>query len=188
MVPNKKAFNLANTSIFAPICHNHTFHPALSDINLSIWKKKGLATVKDLYIDNVFASFDQLKRKFDLQPTDFFRYLQIRSYARINIRIFEAHNLPGEIYSLLNKDPETKKLVSMFVNVFAAQTAPSTQHLKENIHSCSINARHHLIQYKVVHRLHYSRVNLHSFFPSTRPLCKKYNNLEKHKLSSWYIL
>lgn len=81
----------------------------------------------------------------------------------------------------------------MFANVFAAQTAPTTQHLKEswedeigttisentwckclyNIHTCSINARHQLIQYKVVHRPHYSRVKLHSFFPSTPPICVK---------------
>lgn len=159
----------------------------MSDTRFSIWKRKGLATVKDLYI-NVFASFDQLKRKLNLQPTNFFRYLQIRNYARIH---FETYNLPDELFSLLNKDPEIKKLVSMFVIVFAAKTAPSTQHLKEswqeeigttvsenawckclyNIHTCSINARHQLIQYKVVHRLHYSSVKLHSFFPSTSAIC-----------------
>lgn len=49
----------------------------------------------------------------------------------MNIKSFETYNSPDEVYSLLNKDPETKKLVSMFVNVFAAQTAPST-HLKES--------------------------------------------------------
>ncbi len=149
--------------------------------------------MKDLYIDNVFASFDQLKGKFDLQPSHFFRYLQVRNYTRANILKFEAYNSPGEVYSLLAKEPETKKLVSMFVNVFAAQTAPSTQHLREcwereigttisddawckclsSIHTCSINSRHQLIQYKVIHGLHYSRVKLHSFFSFTSPLCVK---------------
>lgn len=40
-------------------------------------------------------------------------------------------------------------------------------------HTCSINARHQLIQYKVIHRLHYSHVKLHSFFTSNSPLCVK---------------
>lgn len=189
----KKTFNLTNTSIFAPICHNHAFRPSQSDSVFLSWRGKGLVTLKDLYIDNVFASFDQLKRKFDLQSSHFFRYLQIRNYARANISNFETYNQPDEVYSLVTKKPETKKLVSMFVNVFAAQTAPSTQYLRESwekdigttisedawrkclhsIYTCSVNSRHQLIQYKVIHRLHYSRVKLHSFYASTSPLCVK---------------
>ena len=38
-------------------------------------------------------------------------------------------------------------------------------------YSCSVNSRHQLIQYKVIHRLHYSRVKLHSFYPASSPLC-----------------
>lgn len=41
----KKTFNLANTSIFVPIFHNHAFHPFLSAISFSNWKRKGLSTV-----------------------------------------------------------------------------------------------------------------------------------------------
>lgn len=161
----KKTLNLTNTSSFARICHSHAFHPPQSDPVFSIWKGKGLATMKDLYIDNVFASFDQLKAKFDLPPSHFFRYLQVRNYTRANILNFETYNSPDDVYSLLAKEPETKKLVSMFVIAFAAETAPSTQHLREcwereigtvipedawskclySIHACSINSRHQLI-------------------------------------------
>lgn len=158
----KKTFKLTNTSVFAPICCNHTFHPSQLDPVFAIWKGKGLVTVKDLYIDNVFASFDQLRDKFALQPSHFFRYLQVRNYARVKISNFENCNSPDEVYSLLTKEPETRRLVSVIVNVFAAQTAPSTQHLREcwegeigtvisedawckclcSIHTCSINSRH----------------------------------------------
>lgn len=127
----KKTFNLTNIYSFAPICHTHAFHPSQSDPVFSIWKGKGLTTIKDLYIENVFASFDQLKAKFDLPPSHFFRYLQVRNYTRANILNFETYNSPDEVYCLLAKAPETKKLVSMFVNVFAAQTPQSTQHLRE---------------------------------------------------------
>ena len=38
-------------------------------------------------------------------------------------------------------------------------------------HHISINVRHTLIQFKTVHRLHYSR--LHAMYPKTSPLCDK---------------
>lgn len=41
----------------------------------------------------------------------------------------------------------------------------------KNIHNCSIIARLQLIQFKVLHRLHYSKVKLHKFLPQTSPLC-----------------
>lgn len=78
------------------------------------------------------------------------------------------------------------------VNVFMGQTAPSTQHLRgsweseigveisedtwaECVHSiqcCLINWRQ-LIQYKVIRTLHYSCVNLNSFYPSSSLLLKQ---------------
>ena len=43
----------------------------------------------------------------------------------------------------------------------------------DNIHSSSINARHALVQFKVVHRLHYSKSRLHAIYPNSSPLCDK---------------
>lgn len=41
------------------------------------------------------------------------------------------------------------------------------------IHTCSINTRHQLIQFKVIHRLHYSCTKLHSFYATVSPICPK---------------
>lgn len=46
-------------------------------------------------------------------------------------------------------------------------------HSLTQIHRCSINVRHCLMQFKIVHRLHYSKVKLHRLFPSVSPLCEK---------------
>ena len=43
---------------------------------------QGLVTLKDLYINKQFVTFAQLKKKFSLPTTHFFRYLQIRNYVR----------------------------------------------------------------------------------------------------------
>ena len=48
----------------------------------------------------------------------------------------------------------------------------------EHIHECSINARHCLIQFKIVHRLHYSKTKLHKIFPEVSPLCEKCDSME----------
>lgn len=42
-----------------------------------------------------------------------------------------------------------------------------------DIHHCSFDARLQLIQFKVIHRLHYSKVRLHKIFPQTSPLCER---------------
>lgn len=43
----------------------------------------------------------------------------------------------------------------------------------DGIRSCSVNPRIQLIQYKVVHRLHYSKVKLHTIFSDSSPLWLK---------------
>ena len=43
------------------------------------------------------------------------------------------------------------------------------------IHSCSVNGRHHLIKFKVVHRLHYSKARVYTMYPSVSPVCVRCN-------------
>lgn len=42
---------------------------------------------------------------------------------------------------------------------------------EKRIRSCSINSRHQLIQFKVMHRLHYSKSKLHRIFRTISPTC-----------------
>lgn len=48
----------------------------------------------------------------------------------------------------------------------------------QGIRTCSISSNFQLIQYKVVHRLHYSRTKLHFIYPSVSPLCIKCKSSE----------
>lgn len=43
----------------------------------------------------------------------------------------------------------------------------------QHIHQCSVNARHSLIQFKVLLRLHYSITKLNRIFPNISPICDK---------------
>lgn len=39
--------------------------------------------------------------------------------------------------------------------------------------SCSVNSRYKLIQFKVMHRIHYSKTRLNKIFPSISPQCDR---------------
>ena len=43
----------------------------------------------------------------------------------------------------------------------------------EHTHRCSNNARHCLIQLKILHRLHYSKERLHRIYPELSPICDR---------------
>jgi len=79
----KRHFGLQTYSIYAPLAVNHAFPPFLIDIVFLRWKNFGIHNFKDLYIDNVFASFQQLLVKFSLPRHHFFRYLQVRSFVQV---------------------------------------------------------------------------------------------------------
>ena len=55
------------------------------------------------------------------------------------------------------------------------------------INTCSLNARHCLIQFKILHRLHYSKVKLHRIFPEISPICEKCNQVEANLLHSYTL-
>lgn len=89
--PNKPAKILTgNSFIFTTSLRiwqqikSNTFPPSLSDTTFKVWKNKGPATLADFYIDKIFATFTQLKEKFTLLPSHFFRFLQAGDFVRKN--------------------------------------------------------------------------------------------------------
>lgn len=178
-------------SIYAPICQNPCFKPGTMDAVFTQWSDRGLSTIRDLYINNHFATFAQLKSKFGLPAGHFFRYLQIRNFVRQSIPHFETLPEQHSFYEVLIRPPTSKHLISLFVNIFCSAT-PSL-HIKEawisdigeeisdalwaqglnRIKTCSVNARLQLIQFKVIHRLHFSRTKLNRIFPSVSATCDK---------------
>lgn len=64
-------FGLQSFSTYAPLAANHAFPPSLTDGVFLRWERLGINTFKDLYIDNVFASFQQLSERFSLPRQHF---------------------------------------------------------------------------------------------------------------------
>lgn len=145
----------------------------------------------DLYSDGHFASFAQLQDKHSIPNSHLFRYLKIRHYVKQTFEHFESFPTTHPFYDNLQLAPDSKHLISRFVNCFS--TSVSTGHLRvawaqdlnsevsyelwdkavSLIHTCCINSCYRLIQYKVVHRLHYSKTKLNEMFPGVSSQCEK---------------
>lgn len=69
----------------APICSNHAFRPGLEDITFMTWQGKGICSLKDMYIDGHLVSFQQLRVKFNLPNSHFFRFLQLQNFIKASI-------------------------------------------------------------------------------------------------------
>ncbi len=148
---------------------------------------------KDLYIDNSFASFQQLSEKCSLPKQHFFRYLQIHSF--VSSRFPQFPNLPAEspLDTFLKPAPALKGMMSHFyaqihfLRLVSLNSIKSfweadlgeeiTEELWEDaldkLHKSSICAKHGLIQCKIVHRTHLTKVRLSQIYKDVDPTCDR---------------
>ena len=189
----RRHFRLQVISVFAPIHSNPLFTPSIIDKAFWIWKDLGIVSIKQLYISGIFASFDQLTQTFNLQPTHFFRYLQVRDFVRHNFPGFPALPPPTLIDTVLGVNPNLKGSISILYNtLLKSQTTTSDvlrnawsaelgedigpaawEHALSWVHSSSICARHGVLQCKVIHKVHWSKSKLARIYPDIDPNCDK---------------
>lgn len=167
-------------SLLSPITSNYLFKPASFDPGFRQWHRKGIVYFKDLFMNNTVASFQQLSEKFPLPKSDFFRYLQIRHFIVSQLPSLSTPPDNSTVDSNLSFDPLKKGLISNLYNIIMDLKCTPTDKLKtaweedlgfslaENtwshilklVNTSSLCARDCLIQFKVVHRVHMSRVRL----------------------------
>lgn len=186
------AFNLKHLSLSGPISKNILFPPSLNDGAFQIWHTSGLTSLSQLYIDGTFASFTQLKEKFKLPASQFFRYLQMRDFVRKRTLGFPNMPTGTPVEDILHFNTVSKGVTSFIygiINNLSNPPAPfktlwerdlgeefdedTWSSILNRIHSSSFSARHCLIQFKVVHRIHWSRAKIGKIFPNTDPTCPR---------------
>ena len=87
----RRYFGLQSFSAYAPLAANHAFPPSLVDGAFVRWSILGIKNFKDLYIDNVFASFQQLTDKFSLPKEHFFSFCRSAALPVIHFPCFPEH-------------------------------------------------------------------------------------------------
>lgn len=74
-------------------------------------------TIQELYIDKKFGTFDQIKRKYGLPSSDFFRYLQIRDFARKHFPNFERINTHSYMESINKRSLIDRGSISFYYSI-----------------------------------------------------------------------
>lgn len=189
----RKHFKLGDVSILSPLTANVAFPPSLIDGAWTVWSRLGIKSLKDLYMDGVFASFQQLSGKYSLPTSHFFRYLQVRSFVKTLFPNFPNKPSANPIDSLLMPLPNTKGMISSIYNRMYTLRPVNVNSIKtqweedlgseildiewdsilQRVHSSSICAKHGVIQCKIVHRAYWTRVKLSRFFPDVDPTCER---------------
>ena len=188
----KRHFGFQTLSLLAPISPNHIFPPSLIDNAFEIWSNKGIKAFKDLYIDNTFASFQQLAQKFSLPNHHFFRYLQVRNFITRMFPQFPGRPPETSLDIFLQPVPNLKGMISCIYEDIHSISSVSLDSIKTlwegemgdeisedvwddiltNVHRSSICARHGLIQFKIVHRAHFTKVRLSKIY-DVDPTCDR---------------
>ena len=189
----RRAFTLKEMFKNAPLVRNNLFKPSVVDNAFEIWANCGVKMVKDLYLDGTFVTFDHLVNQCGIPRTHFFRYLQLRSFVLSQFDNFPS--LPADsLFDKINKiTPWSKETIGKIYTLISLDNIKPLNILKskweeeldveiseelwqeaiDGIHTSSICQRHRVIQFKVVHRLHWSKVKLSQFQPNTDDLCDR---------------
>uniref|UniRef100_A0A3B3HQU1 Reverse transcriptase domain-containing protein n=1 Tax=Oryzias latipes TaxID=8090 RepID=A0A3B3HQU1_ORYLA len=189
----RRSLHLKNMSIYAPVVKNIMFLPSITDNSFTYWSANGLRTLKDLFIEGQFVSFQRLKSEFKIPKVHFFRYLQLRSFLSTTFTHFPSRPPDSLLENILTFNPQSKGLISkIYTAINSSNTDPLThtkrkweedlatdlsedvwQTALQNIYSSSICLRQRVIQFKVVHRLHWSKVKLAKIKPDLNANCDR---------------
>lgn len=156
-----------------PTCNNQLFPPARIDQRFMSLPREGLIFLKDLFVDGSFASFAQLWALFGLANSDCF------------LDIFKWGILQGLADHILLANTTTEGHVSFLYHLLVPTDESTIEKIKvdwanellvtlsdqfwskalENIKLSSSCIQLNLIQFKVLHRVHYSRSKLSKIYP-----------------------
>ncbi len=112
----RQAFQLTDFSLETPICNNHLFPAAKLDATFKQWQDLGIVKCSDLFIDNIFANYNDLIQKCNLQKSDFFRYLQVRHFIQAHCSVFPQIPSESGLDLLLKTPTHLKGLISKIYN------------------------------------------------------------------------
>lgn len=203
----RKHFNLLDMSLYSPVAFNHLFVPSVQDVAFNMWYRRGLKCFKDLFIENKFASFEILSKKFDIPRSHFFRYLQIRNYIRAAIPQFPDKPLHNFIDDLMSFNPTKKGAISSILRLIFKLDCPMVARIRTaweqdlqttiedetwvkitgKVHSSSMCTRHALIQFKVLHRVHLSKSKLAKIYPQINPTCDRCKSAEATLIHMFWL-
>ena len=182
--------------MFSPIVNNHLFPAARMDHTFTQWQRVGLLRCSDFYIDGLFGIFNDLTKKFNLQRSDLFRYFQVRHFIQTWSSTFPALPVNSELDTLLQTPVQNKGQISVITNTILSFQKVSLDKIRTDwatelgmeisdaawvcaqsrVNGTSSCARLNLIQFKVFHRIYYTKSKLSKIYPDIDDHCDRCNS------------
>ncbi|KAM7402819.1 hypothetical protein PAMP_018030 [Pampus punctatissimus] len=187
----RRSFGIRSLCFLAPIAKNHMFTPSILDSAFQVWVKRGISKLQDLYVNNHFASFETLVNRYNIPRSHFYRYLQLRNFVASHCQDFPSRP-PGSLLDCILKC-DSKQAIRKIYKILNSHNSAPLEQLKarweedlqeqipdatwekiiHRIYTSSICQRHTVIQFKIVHRLHWSKVRLSRIKPDVDPVCDR---------------
>lgn len=182
-----------NLSSFSPIWGNGDFRPGKNDPGFKQWALKGIRKIGDLFEGDTLMSFTDLKEKFGIPETHFFKYLQIRSYIMTKQKHLITRPLPTELEKAMFCENVSSNQISLFYFKFVNSSKESSEskrvawgvdlhydlldsewnHICARAQTVSINTRFKLIQYNWIMRTYITPEKLNKFNSDIPDTCFK---------------
>lgn len=187
---HKKYKLVAYVQKYASLWHNSKIKINRQTIYWAQWQRKGIRTIGDLLEGDIFMSYDDIKRKFNLEGRDhFWKYLQIRDCLKRSVTLLNGKN-PIETFLRL---PPLLCKASKWYNIcpwVKSNTSKSLKVIWERDLGCTIDddtwksilsnnglhireARGKFIQYKILNRYYYTPSRLYRMGIGRNDLCWK---------------
>lgn len=164
----------------------------MTDSSFGAWLRHGVSSFKDLFINGLFASFEEIAQRFNIPRSHFYRYLQIRSFISSDITQFPSQP-PDTLLASINNVPSSRRKIGSICSLLMRESMTNLNSLKnewekdlgidisesiwskmvQGIHKSSICMKHAVMQFKIFHRLHWTKVKLSQFTPNIDPMCDR---------------
>ena len=111
------------------LAYDSNFKPGTCDKGFKQWEQKGITAVCTIIENGKMQSFENLRKKYDLDKHEFFRYLQVRDYYDKEIKTDSM----SEVIKIMVQSYENKKcrVISALYQALMTGKQLSTLYLKE---------------------------------------------------------
>ena len=189
-----------------PIWNNPDILQNKKMLNFIQWKNKGIKNLDNVIQDGNFISFDELMSQYGFSSSSFLEYHQLKSIItkKYVVHQLDLHlptgvseylsicspKLISKIYKLLSKTDNTIALPSLKWEADLSFTTDSDfwPQICSNIFSMSTNPNLQLIQYKILHRTHYTGQRLFRMGLAPSNICTHCsdNTPDNHAHALWF--
>ena len=191
-----------------PICNNPDLLQDKKPLNLTHWTEKGITHLKHIWVNKDFKTFQDIVSQFGISSSKYLEYMQIKSIikGKFKLKLEQATmEAPPAVQSVLNFKPPKilSKIYKVIANTDCAISIPIDKWERDlslqqnskfwrkiclNTFSMIKQPNLQLIQFKVLHRTHYTGQRMFQMGMAVSQTCSHCtaNDIDNYLHAFWY--